>query len=254
MIKLPLSDQFVEALPQICQRIRSRPGFNVVEQHPMTGESGDLTRTKVTLKLIEGESFQNPLRVISFDVFTDVHTIPSTAANKLSVGQSATHRSIERNIVVQREEAKRFESTRTDLLDSTADLLGRSVAAGETGPGTAVRVADGRNTITYQQYLVASSSKRSLAAEIAVHRRMAQAFSALAFVLLGMAVGLRYGAGGSMKAGLVALVILVLAYYIPLLAMRSAARAGWHPTIIWIPTVFLALIGTVSLRRTFERT
>ncbi len=84
------------------------------------------------------------------------------------------------------------------------------------------------------------------------HRRLSTAFAALAFVLLGIPVGLRFGQGGPIRCGLLGVLIVALLFYPLLVGLRGLAEFDRiHPGFLWTPTALIAVLGVVSLRPLF---
>ena len=90
--------------------------------------------------------------------------------------------------------------------------------------------------------------------EAEVHRRLATSGSALAFVLVGMPLAIRTRRA-ERSIGFAISLILILVYYLLLLAGQSLAMQGNLPAapLLWLPNAILIAAGLLLLHRVAYR-
>jgi lipopolysaccharide export LptBFGC system permease protein LptF len=200
------------------------------------------TRTNLVLTLFRGERIgKDPRHVLFFDRLRMTYVVPSDLAARVSIGNNPTTQSIAWNLRKQRECLARSEVLRGKL----SEVL----AMKKFDPKwKKKRLID----LNFNMDELRNRGNESIAE---VHRRMSAAFAALALVLIGMPIGLRFGGGGPIKCTLLALIIVAVPFYPPLMLLRSLAEEGKAaPLVLWVPTAFVAIVGAILLDRQFKQT
>ena len=218
-----------------------------------TGDEQESADILLTLELIDGEHIPGRLdRILYFESGKKTFMVPSKLAGKLSLGKKPTTRSLAWNLRMHAAARKRLADHRRNLAGHMADQAAWSVMAADVGSTEALVHARDAAHADHAARRIKADAELSTCGIVEFHRRLSTAFSALAFVLLGIPVGLRFGQGGPIRCGLLGVMIVALLFYPFLVALRGMAEIDRiHPGFLWTPTAFIAVLGVVSLRRLF---
>lgn len=219
-----------------------------------TGDEQENADIRLVLELIDGEHIPGRLdRVLYFESGKKTFMVPSKLAARLGLGKTPATRSLAWNLRTHEEARKRLADHRRNLAGHMADQAAWSVIAADVGSTEAlVHARDAAAHADHAARRIKADAELSTCGIVEFHRRLSTAFSALAFVLLGIPVGLRFGQGGPIRCGLLGVMIVALLFYPFLVALRGMAEVDRiHPGFLWTPTALIAVLGVVSLRRLF---
>lgn len=221
-----------------------------------TADEGALQDVGVDLSLEDGELLPGqPGQVLQFTQHNRPFTVPNDLATRVSLGNKPSTRSVAWNITRRHELQDDVVAARQQMAGILAEMSARGLAVNETGPIGRAAQPEPAAVLKKTSDEIADITEARLESAVEVQRRLSSAFSALAFVLLAMPVGLRFGRGGPIKCGMLGVMIVAFFFYPPLAMARQMADTGvWSPLTLWLPTAGIAVAGAVMLRRIFMTT
>lgn len=148
---------------------------------------------------------------------------------------------------------KRREHNRASTSSFKETTISFNLSGGEKSEEVATAEEFRPETATLQQLLsVSSPVERSAALRLATekHKRFALPLSCLIFALTGVALSLSVSRG-SRSFGLVAGILVTMAYYLLVIFGEDLARQGILPAFIamWLPNTTIGAFGLIALTR-----
>jgi len=189
-------------------------------------------------------------RPISFERHRLEIPVARSMAGSIAIGYRRETMGLSQNLSA----ARRFRMEMERAVVRT-EYLRKKAARIAAEPGRAKELETIRKGIAGEKAVAAGSARRMLRLDVEFHRKLSMSFACLAFVLLGLPLGLASrqrsrAMGFALGAG-----VAFCGYYPLMLVGKSLAESGkiapWAG--MWTPVALVALVGTVWTLRAVRR-